>query len=248
MTKPLWIFVAGTYRSGSTTHYEITRSIVEDTKNGVGIGYHTEERLQHYDTTNHKMIVCKVFAPLWLHYYDTHDDLKPKPSYGRKIYDEARMKAVVSIRDPRDILTSMKKREQAKKGRDWYKDAIDTATNKFPLWLGDVEKWCNLFGVTYWSKFEVFTQDLPGEVQRIAKHLDIILTVKQAEDIASRFTIDALNKRRGEYNKPDDNRHLPSVPGIVFGTSGQWRQWLTDEEVEAVEKVNGDFMRRFGYE
>ena len=38
MTKPTWVFVAGPYRSGSTTQYQMTRNIVEETGNGLGVG------------------------------------------------------------------------------------------------------------------------------------------------------------------------------------------------------------------
>jgi len=49
MTKPTWIFVAGPYRSGSTTQYEMARDIVEKTNTGIGIGYHNERRLKEFD-------------------------------------------------------------------------------------------------------------------------------------------------------------------------------------------------------
>ena len=44
-----WVFVAGIYRSGSTTQYEMVRDIVTQTGNGIGIGYHTENKLTEYD-------------------------------------------------------------------------------------------------------------------------------------------------------------------------------------------------------
>lgn len=245
MTKPTWIFVAGTYRTGSTTQYQITRNIVEETKNGIGIAYHTEEKLREFDNTNHKFIVCKVFAPLWEYFYNVHEGMKKQESYGKVIYHENRLKAVVSIRNPYDIMTSIKRRSQDKPEFNFH----HTATEELPRWLSDLTKWIDLGDLTYWSKFEDFTKHLPKETANIAGHLGIELSGDDHHKIGNRFKIDELNRRKGEYNKPDENekRHLPSVPGIIFGTSGQWQQWLTRPEQKAVYEANRGFFERFNY-
>lgn len=247
MTKPTWVFVAGTYRSGSTTQYQITRNIIEETNNGVGIGYHTEEKLSDWDETPHRFIVCKVFAPLWLYYYDTHDNMKQKTSYGKRILEDGRLKAIVSVRDPRDIMTSIKRRNQDKPEFNFH----HTATEELPRWLADMMQWIDLGPeITYWSKFEDFTLNLPNETSAIAKHLGIKLGERDHHNIGNRFKIEEQMKRKGEYRKPpeDQRRHLPSVPGIVFGTSGQWQQWLSRPEQRAVYEANKAFFERFGYE
>lgn len=245
MSKPTWIFVSGTYRTGSTTQYEITRTIVEATNNGIGIGYHTEEKLKEYDASGHDMIVCKVFAPLWEYYYDTHDGMKKKESYGKRIFEDNRLRAVATIRDPRDIMASIKRRNRGKPEFNFH----HVATKELPRWLDDLQKWIDLGTLTYYSKFEEYTQHLPKETANIAEHLNILLGKNQHHDIGNLFRIDALEERKGEHNKPpeDQKRHLPSVPGIVFGTSGQWRQWLTRPEQKAVEWAAAEFIERFGY-
>lgn len=245
MTKPTWVFVSGTYRTGSTTQYQITRNIVEETNNGIGIGYHTEDKLKEYDKSSHKFIVCKVFAPLWLYYYDVHEGMKKKESYGKLIYNEDRLKAVASIRNPYDIMTSIKRRNQGKPEFNFH----HTATEELPRWLSDLTKWIDLGELTYWSKFENFTKHLPRETAFIANHLGIKLSGKDNHSIGNRFRIEEQMKRKNEYNKPPESekRHLPAVPGIVFGTSGQWEQWLTKPEQNAVFEANKRFFERFGY-
>lgn len=251
--RPVLVCVAGTYRTASSTQYQITRDIVEESGLGLGIGYHTEGALQKYDNYDATYIVCKVFAPIWLYYYDTHDNLKRKESYGKVYHQQGRLLGVVSIRNPFDILTSMKTRTLSRQGgkretEPW--DGIKVASQDFPKWLGDLEKWCNLWPLTYWSKFETFTQDLATEAMGIAKHLRINLTQEKAQEIAARYTPQKINARKGqEYNRPleSEKRHLSVVPQVVHGTSGHYKDHLTPEEILAVEKYNMDFFLRFDY-
>ena len=60
MSKPTWVFVAGAYRTASTTQYQMARDIVEQTENGIGIGYHTERKLKEFDEKESDLVVCKV--------------------------------------------------------------------------------------------------------------------------------------------------------------------------------------------
>lgn len=246
MPKPTWLFVAGPYRSGSTTQYQMVRDIVEETKSGIGIGYHTEKKLKEFDVDGeHRYIVCKVFEFLPDGYHDIHDDRQFKPSYGKTIHEEGRARAVVSVRDPRDIIVSMRKRAGDKFN---FKQ---TVTDELPRWLDNATKWIDLGPeLSYHSRFEDFTLDLHAEARRIAAFLDIKLGGKHARGIARRYTIAEQRKRDGEYNRPPDEekRHLPSVPGIVFGTSGHWRTWLSELEARMIYQTNQEFFERFGYE
>ena len=242
MSKPTWVFVAGPYRSGSTTQYQMTRNIVEETENGIGIGYHTEGKLKEFDTEGPRYVVCKVFEFLPEGYHDIHDAERFKPSYGKVIYDEGRLRAVVSVRDPRDMIVSMRKRS----GDDF--DFKHTATVEFPRWLGNVEKWIALGELTHCSRFEDFTLNLLREVKAIAAHLEIEIGDEHAKSIAKRYTISEQRKRKDEYDRPGNKRHLPSVPGIVFGTSGHYATWLTTPERKMVYEANQGYFERFGYE
>ena len=102
--KPTWVFVAGPYRSGSTTQYRIVEDIIDETNNGKGIGYHTEKKLKEFDVEGNKpFVVCKVFEFL-------PESFRGEESYGKTLHDEGRVMSVVSVRDPRDIIVSMRKR------------------------------------------------------------------------------------------------------------------------------------------
>jgi len=240
---PTWVFVAGTYRSGSTTHYQMTRDIVEETKNGKGIGYHTEAKLEEFDVEGNKpYVVCKVFEFL-------PNGFKGEPSYGKKLLNEGRMMSVVSVRDPRDIITSMYARDE-RRGVTFDIDKV--AKKDLPVWLANVERWIDFDPkMAYWTKFEEFTRNLLKEIRAIATHLRIELDDQLAKDIAGRYTIKAQGRRKQEYkqSKPDikEDPWLPSIPSIVFGTSGHYTTWLNAPEQRIVEDAARAFMERFGY-
>lgn len=241
----MWVFVAGTYRSGSTTQYQMTRDIVEQTDNGIGIGYHTEGKLKDFDKPENRYIVCKVFEFL-------KNGFRDEPSCAAKFFKQNRVKAIVTIRDPRDIIVSMKKREEGRKrnGKEDKWDFEKTATVNFPIWLNRLEMWIDLGPeITLMSPFEEMTQNLYREVKRIAQHLDIEITSDHAKTIAKNYTIAEMNRRKRECKERDrkEDAWLPSVPGVVFGTSGLYNTWLSQPEIKMVEIANESFMKRFGY-
>lgn len=275
MTKPTWVFVAGSYRSGSTTHYGMVRDIVTKTNSGIGIGYHKEERLIDFDAFDWKnkqaiddifskhniqhsfkrvprfsrdsyYIVCKVFEYL-------PNGFRGEVSHGEIIARQNRMKAIVSVRDPRDIAVSMRNRGRELSGNVF--DFKKTVTENFPIWLGQVMRWADLGEeITLVSKFEDFTQHLLREVRRIANHLEIELPDETAKLIAGEYKVEAIRKKKDKYWKErEDNPRLredpalPSIPGLLFASSGQWQRELSEAEVKMVVEANKVFMERFGY-
>jgi len=232
----------------------MARDIVEETNCGIGIGYHTESRLEERDrdTPKKRIVVCKVFKFL------------PQTSpWGEKFLKEGRLKALCTIRDPRDIIVSMKSRGGARK-KDGRKvgdfDFHLTASEFFPVWLGQLEQWIDLGPrITMMTKYEELIVNLYKEAKRIARHLEINADDDLLKTIAKRYTIqsqlDAKKKHQEarkkamdeEENAPREDPWLPSVPAIKFGTSGHWRTWLSTGEVALVEKHNRGFMERFGY-
>jgi hypothetical protein len=238
MTKPTWIFNCGIYRSASTTQYQITRDIVENTNNGRGVGYHSRKKLQEYDIPNsERYIVCKAFVFL--------------PSICRLtsgFLDENRIKAVCSIRDPRDVIASMKVRHNRH-----FPDPFPTRhriTVDLPKWLGDLQQWADLGPkLCYVSRYEDFTVNLKREVRNIAKFLDVELPNDKADEIAERYTAKAIQTRKEERRgkKGREDPYLPNVPDILFGKSGAHEEHLSNAERKWTEEYNRGFMERWGY-
>jgi hypothetical protein len=240
-SKPTWVFVAGIYRSASTTQYLITRDVVKDTESGTPTGYHTEGRLEEYDVPGSgRYVVSKVFKFL------------PQTSeLGATFLKEKRLKAVCTVRDPRDIVVSMRTRNE-NRGRhtDQTFDFETTVTKSFPVWLGQLEQWIDLGPeITMVTRFEDLIANLLKETRRISEHLDITLPDGHDFEIAKRYSIQAQRERaqevRAEGKKADP--WLPSIPSIVFGTAGMHVSWLSPSERQLVEKTCRGFMKRFGY-
>ncbi len=251
--------------------------MVVTSNTGLSIGYHNERRLREFDDldladleavkelyAHHEIecpfsrppkfsrsphyIVCKVFEYL-------PGGFRGEASHGEILHRQNRLKALVSIRDPRDIITSMRVRD-LDRGAEFDAEKFErVATEELPAWLDGTKRWADLGpDVTLVSKFEDFTQNLYREVRRIAAHLDIELDNDAAKDIARQYRTEALRKRKDDYwkrrqNDPDlrEDPALPSIPALLFASSGQWRRELDETEVALVYEANRDFFERFGY-
>ena len=235
MTKPTWVFVAGIYRSGSTTQYEMCRDIIQETNNGIGIGYHTEQRLKDNDMGNHKFVVCKVFEPLF-------EGFRGEQSYAKKFFEENRVKAIATMRDPRDVMTSMKKRSEGRgkdgKEKEWSFE--ETAKENFPVWFSNLDKWLEWGAMP--TRFEEMILNLYKECKRITSHLKIDANDDLLKSIAKRYTVQSIQEKGQK-----DKGALPSRPGIVFGTSGTHKTWLSVPERKMIEESVGWFIEKYGY-
>ena len=241
--KPIWIFVVGTYRTGSTTQYLLTEAIVERTLHGIGIGYENEAKLKKFDKDEHgRYVVAKVFKYL------------PETSeQGRKFLEEGRLKAVGTTRDPRDIVVSMRERSKDLGNADW--SFQQTVTRDFPVWLDQFIKWTSLGRkLVLVTRFEDMILDLEREVRRIARHLAVGVSNELVREIASEFTLSAQKRRKERFlarkNKNDGAREhpmLPAIPGSRFGTTGHWRDWLTLAEEALVRRHARSYMARWKY-
>jgi len=282
VTKPTWVFVAGTYRSGSTTHYHMVRDVVQVAGAGIAIGYHNERRLKEFDRldfgdleairslyAHHEIecpfeepptftrpspyIVCKVFEYL-------PGGFRGQTSHGQLLGRQGRIRAIISVRDPRDIATSMKRREEQRSDAGRHDgepfDFEKLVTERFPIWLGWLTRWADMGPQACMiSRFELFTRDRQGEVLRIAAHLGLDISRADVRRIADDYSVDQIRQRKDGYwqrrrETPGlrEDPALPSVPALLFAKSGHWRDELSAEEADLVYESNRAFFERFGYE
>lgn len=253
MDKPTWVFVVGTYRTASTTQYTMAEDIVQMTGNGTGIGYHQEVKLAKFDVpSKHRYIVCKVFEFLPAGFQGRKDHIGK--SVGQTIYKQSRIKALATIRDPRDIITSMRERHRRQMEDPAHQrkpfDIQHRLEIDFPLWLGQLDKWIELGPtITLVSRYERFTANLLEETYRIAEHLEIELTKEQAREIAGKHTLKQIVDRKKAKRKAGEREHpwLPSIPGPLFGTVGAHKEHLTKKEEDMLVEANKGWMRKYGY-
>lgn len=239
--KPTWVFIVGTYRTGSTTQYLLTEAIVERTKSGIGIGYEKESKLVEFDKVeNGRYVVAKVFKFL------------PRTSaQGRKFLEENRLRAIGTVRDPRDIIVSHRERSKDLGNTEW--SFQETVKRDFPKWLGQFKRWADLGpDLVLVTRFEDMIVDLKKEVNRIARHLGISVSSDLAYHIAAAFTLTAQMRRKKRFfakKDPSKREHpmLPSIPGWKFGTFGMWKTWLSPVDARLVTKHTAAYMKRWGY-
>ena len=241
MSNPTWIFIVGPYRTASTTEYQIVRDLVEETDSGKGVGYYDQAgwKVQNFDDPEHgEMIVCKNFEYL--------PDLDPNV---RAFFTEHRLKACATIRNPLDIATSMKLNAKKLGNDNWSFEK--TVTEFFPLWLGNFEQWVNNLHPDriIVLRFEWFIEHLYEATESLAEFLNIEKDDKLVKRIAVKYNKKSIMHRKDKAHKKGEKEDewLPSIPPIVTGRSGAYREHLTPGEIELVKDANGAFMRRWNY-
>ena len=241
--KSRWVFVVGMYRTGSTTQYRMAEEIVQSTENGVGIGYHTENRLVAFDEgeapqMGKQIVVCKVFIYL--------PETSPK---GAEFLRDHRIMAIGSVRDPRDVFISMRERRRTS-GQDVEQEYYDQTVHvDFPKWFAQFNQWVKSVPA-HVSRFEDFTTNPLPEVKKLANFLRIPLSQQDAVTIASKYTTSALKaeQARNKQDKPErEHPMLPSIPGIVFGTTGHWRNFLTEKQGQEIYQETKTYMDTWGF-
>lgn len=231
MARPMWVFVVGMYRTGSTTQYLLTEGVVEITENGQGIGYHTEDRLQTYERYNGNFVVCKVFKPVC-----------ESSQTAKVIKQDGRMRAIATVRDPRDIVTSMKKRGVNFSWKDTMKE--------WPTWQGWFLKWAS-YGddIIRIVKYEDMIRDLEKEVRGIANFLGIQISPEQVKEVAKLGDLTYQRERAKKAKDEGKPAHpwLPSLPGAAFGKARNWPSVLTLEEKRDIEAKARLMITRWRY-
>ncbi|MGB8704429.1 MAG: sulfotransferase domain-containing protein [Gillisia sp.] len=152
-------------------------------------------------------------------------------------------KKVYIIRDPRDVLISASK---------YY--TSDYMLKYFPQEQTDPEKFLQknfdkLLREWVWHVwdhlrvqqknhihicyFEGFLTDFQNELSQLLKYLDVDLTSGEKEKLEENVSFSKMKKK--------NPKHLRK------GTTGQWKEGLTDHQREKVEQITGPILKETGY-
>jgi hypothetical protein len=241
--KPTWCVVIGPYRTASTTQYQIVRDLVQETQSGKGVGYYDQRRwkVKNFDDPKHgKVIVVKNF-----------EYLPEKDPKVRAFFDQSRLIACGTIRNPLDIATSMKLHSIRLGNDDWSFE--ETVTEFFPVWLGNFETWVEKLGSKriIILRYEWYTTHLLEAVKSLAEFLPLERPVDGdlAATIATRYSKEGImcRKTKNHEEGKKEDEWLPSIPPIVTGRSNAYQEYLTPDEIELVKDANMNFMRRWDY-
>nr|VFJ47011.1 MAG: aryl sulfotransferase [Candidatus Kentron sp. FM]VFJ47340.1 MAG: aryl sulfotransferase [Candidatus Kentron sp. FM]VFK07558.1 MAG: aryl sulfotransferase [Candidatus Kentron sp. FM] len=118
---------------------------------------------------------------------------------------------------------------------DWEQDGYP-----FGSYLHFVESWWKFHHLPniLIVHFADLLDDLEREIQRVADHIDVSLSLARRAEITNQVTFDAMKK--------DAEKHTP-IPGWAFkegaasffykGTNGRWKHMLTEQEIAQYEAV-----------
>ncbi len=236
----MWIFCCGMQRSGSTLQFQLTAGLVEEAGRGKRVEWVKPHRFKKLREKYAEDQSWKVFKS---HVCAKH--------IAREFYlDNAR--GVYVYRDLRDVFVSAMRKYATTFELLWNAPFLDEC-------LENYHKWTALPHMLI-SRYEGMITALPAEVARIARHLGLEITPQRCEQIAAEYSIakqlDRIDeaKRDGRLKHgvaketlydPRTNLHTNHIQS---GGRGEWKKFLSQQQVELIEGKAGDWLAAHGYE
>lgn len=212
-------------RSGGTLLYQLTKEIAEISGKAKGRGFAKQGITSG--------VVKTEFCEQWMI---------------ERVINGAQ--AIGSYRDFRDVILSMRdfynRREQMQKtGKVWtIEDALrhrSEILDSFYCW----RKHCNL-----WFRFE--DENYVDKILNVAPQvIGITLTEQQKEAIKEKYSLENNQKHiRKMKPKMDAGPGRMLTKWHISPTCGKsrWQRELTQNEIEMIENVGGEWLRQYGYE
>lgn len=220
--RTTWTVVSGMRRSGSALCYEIVRAILG---NEYGMGWITWQQFDDLARTNdgkceHVIVKSHVHLP-------SHS-----PSAWR-INADGRMRIVHSYRDVRDVAASLIK---------FVEDPDDTILEQSLLaTMAESDAWRQM-KIKCAYRYEDMMDNPARKIGQIA---DFLGREVDAQEMAERFSME--NNRSllpSEHRTPDRvwwHNHIDD------GRVGKWEDVLTPPQLEMVNRIGSDWLKKMGY-
>ena len=177
----MWVFCAGSKRSGSTLQYNIVSRIIELKEKGKRLPHSKPEDFQevfdeHHDYKGHKVFKTHLLT----------DEI-------RKFIESSteEVKIIYCYRDVRDVNVSL-----IKKG--WIDRTLISLRNSTAQYIRDFRDWMLLKDVMYRSQYEDFYGDITKEIKGIAQYLNIVLSDDDVLQIATELGVETIEKSNNE--------------------------------------------------
>lgn len=206
-----YLAVCGMRRSGSTLHYFLAKTLIEQAGRGVGLWYMYPDQFANRRDEFDRIAGIKVVK---VHL--------PSPGIALALErDEA--VGLYTYRDLGDVLVSIAIREcyQAHHWLDdetWMIATVREMVRSRQYWLAKP----NMRTLAYAD----LIADVPGEVQRIAQQVELKITPGQAQDIATKCSPRNLVAHAG---LPQDH--------VNDGRAGMWESHVTPEQAARITRV-----------
>jgi hypothetical protein len=226
-------------RSGSTVQFQIAARLVED----AGLG----KRVEWVRPEDFAALRDKYASYCGWKVFKTHICTSPMV----KEFEKSNARGLYIYRDLRDVIVSILRKTNTSFDKTFVENYLNTCMNQYLKWTG-------LPGVMV-SRYEDFMVDLPGEVEKIASHLNIYLSRSECESIAMDYTLEKqkdrierykcnLLKKKQGYEEPVFNPYtLLHHDHINSGSVGQWKGFLSAIQVQFIEQISGGWLDSHGY-
>lgn len=225
------LICAGMMRSGSVVQFQLAGAVV----NHLGIGSIVKPRDgDEFDANVNRW----AFADEW--YVAKLHDYRESIKRG---HDHGKVKVVMTVRDPRDIMVSL---------MNFRQDTFETMTHApvFPNNLKNHKRWSEAIHAVNFRciRYEdLMNVKLFQEAIGISHHIGYTLDLNVAQEISDQYSI-SKNKLRADAAYPVSSPDYFSTRHINDGSSGQWKTALDEDQIRWVEDVAHDFMETNGYE
>ncbi len=224
------LICAGMMRSGSVVQFQLAGAVV----NHLGIGSIVKPRDgDEFDANVNRW----AFADEW--YVAKLHDYRESIKRG---HDHGKVKVVMTVRDPRDIMVSL---------MNFRQDTFETMTHApvFPNNLKNHKRWSEAIHASNFRcvKYEDMVNFLDLELGFISKLIENPISHKMSGQLAKKYSIKE-NKLRAIAAYPPSHLNYFSTRHINDGSSGQWETALDEDQIRWVEDVAHDFMETNGYE
>lgn len=226
------VVCCGMPRSGSTLQYQIACELIE----GVGVGTRPREWPSPIGPS-------MAAGPIPIHVAKVHD---PDPRLGS--LDPRFVRYVYVYRDVRDAIASHLQKIRAAGEPDIAPADIGEVVRA--RMLEPFAHFTALAGALV-SRYEEVISDLPGEVRRIARVMGLEPDPALVERIGAGLDLAAQRRYlEGRSWTPDerwDDRTLLHRHHLNDARVGKHRDVLSEDQLRAVERVAGSWLREHGY-
>jgi hypothetical protein len=217
-------------------------------------------------TVFRKMIQCKPGSELAIE--KTPDHILHL-HYVRHLFPK--LKVIHVIRDPRDVVVSQLA-AAASWGTDWAAKTVAEAAERWVEWVSTGRKFAGADGYTE-VRYETLLADGPRELARVYDFLGYPLPMEEVTRIYEQFTMSKIKasgcpdvlvliNRKQAAAAPAEHPYkaMATGPGGAIptgryapsgffrkGTAGGWRESLSDDDVQTIERIAGPLMQELGY-
>jgi hypothetical protein len=239
----MWVFCCGMYRSASTLQFQITTELVKQAGIGQQVGWIDADRFAEVRSRYDQDTGLKVIKV-----HKCTDSISAE-------FIKTNAIGIYTYRDVRDVYASMMKQRHKSFEFLWNEGFLESC-------LDNYRKWTNLPNVLV-SRYKEIIADPTHEVERIANHLHIKTNAEACGKIARSYTIEVQQERISAFKQkllqlqrsPTDHReifdyhdnntllHMNHIDSIK---TGRWKDDLSSNEVEQIERTVKDWCARYG--